>query len=39
MQALGEYSDFREIAVPVMGFGDSIVGAISVIGYVEKRYT
>jgi DNA-binding IclR family transcriptional regulator len=32
----GEYSDFREIAVPVVGFGDSIVGAISVIGYVEK---
>ncbi len=32
----GEYGDFREIAVPVVGFRDDVVGAISVIGYIEK---
>lgn len=32
----GEYGDFREIAVPVVGFGDKIVGALSVIGLIEK---
>lgn len=32
----GEYGDFREIAVPVIGFGDKIVGALSVIGFIEK---
>ncbi len=32
----GEYGDFREIAVPVVGFGDKIVGALSVIGFIEK---